>query len=264
MKKKFSHKRSAFFSPRVFSGGSIALAVVILFVLFRLVAPDAFLTVTTPFFSAGSFVYKEISTPFIVTVQRKDLYDKNQLLIKQNEALLNRDRALSARVSSLTALVGTTTPKVHGVVANVLARPAQSPYDTLIIDAGSVSGSVVGDVVTAQGGVPIGTIGDISPSTARVVLFSSLRRKVSAWIGTAHDAITLHGTGAGTFIATVPRQMKILVGDEIFIPWSPSFAIGRVVGIDAPIGSAMETLRIRPFVNIFSLTVVEVTHRTMP
>ena len=44
MKKKFSHKRSAFFSPRVFSGGSIALAVVILFVLFRLVAPDAFLT----------------------------------------------------------------------------------------------------------------------------------------------------------------------------------------------------------------------------
>ncbi len=264
MKKKFYRKRSAFLTPRVFSGGSIALAVVILFALFRLVAPDAFLTVTAPLFYAGSFVYEKISTPFIVTVQRKDLYNKNQTLLKQNEALLNRNRTLSASVNSLTELVGTTTPRVHGVVANVLTRPSQSPYDTLIIDAGSTSGSVIGDIVTAQGGIPIGTIYEVSPSVARVDLFSSVGKKTPALIGTSHNSITLYGTGSGTFTATVPSQMKVSVGDNIFIHGSPSFVIGRVISIDAPIGSAMETLRIKPFVNIFSLTLVEVTHRTMP
>ncbi len=263
MKKKFSHRRSAFLTPRIFSGGSVVLTVVLLFALFRLVAPETFLTVTAPFFSTGSFVYEKVSSSFVVVAEKKDLYDKNQVLLKQNEALLNRNRALTARVSSLTALVGTTTPSVRGVVANVLGRPAQSPYDTLIIDAGSVSGSATGDVVIARGGVPIGTIGKLSPSTARVILFSSVGRKISAWAGVARNPITLQGTGGGTFTADIPHQVAISVGDKIFIPGSPSSAIGRVVGIGAPIGSAMETLRIRPFVNIFSLTVVEVIHRTM-
>ncbi len=264
MKKKFSHKRSAFLTPRVFSGGSIVLAIVILFALFRLVAPGAFLTVMTPLFSISSFTYKHTSS-FLVSVSRsQDLHNKNSSLIIQNKVLLNRNRALLARVNTLTKLIGTTTPSVYGIVANVLARPMQSPYDTLIVDAGTKSGSSVGDVVTATGGIPIGTIKDVYALSARVLLFSSPGIKTTAWVGTSHNPITLDGTGAGTFTASVPHQTKITVGDLVFVPGSPSFAIGSVVGIDAVPGIVMEILRVRPFVNIFSLPVVVVTHRTMP
>jgi len=264
MKKRFSHKHSVFLTPNIFSGGSIVLAIVVLFALFRFVAPNAFLTVMTPFFSAGSFTYEHTSSIFISISHSQSLHNKNNKLILQNEALINRNRALSTRVDTLTKLIGTTTPSAYGVVASVLARPTQSPYDTLVIDAGTESGSVVGDVVTASGGIPIGTIKDVSSLSARVLLFSSPGIKTIAWVGMANNPITLKGTGAGTFTASIPHQTKITIGDLVFVPGSPSFAIGSVVGVDAVPGIVMETLRIKPFINIFSLISVIVTHRTMP
>ncbi len=264
MKKKFSHKRSALLTPRIFSGGSIVLAVVVAFALFRFVAPGAFLTVMTPVFSAGSYVDKNTSSVFILFSNKRNLYNENHALILQNEALINRNRALSARMGTLTALIGTTTPRARGVVANVLERPRQSPYDTLIIDAGAKSGSVIGDIVIASGGIPIGTIKEVSPYVARVLLFSSPGIATTAWVGTTRIPVVLKGTGAGTFTASVPHRAGIAKSNLVFIPGAPSFAIGRVVGIDAVTGEAMETLRIKPFINIFSLSAVVVTHRTMP
>jgi len=264
MKKRFSHKRNAFLTPRIFSGGSIVLAVVVVFALFRFVAPGAFLTVMAPVFFAGSYVYKNTSSVFVIFSNKQDLYNENRALTLQNGALINRNRALFARVDTLTTLIGTTTPRARGTVANVLARPMQSPYGTLIIDAGTMSKSAIGDVVTATGGVPIGAVKDVSPYVARVLLFSSPGVTTDAWVGTAHSPIALKGTGAGTFTASVPHQVNISNGDLVFVPGAPSFAIGRVVRIDAVTGEVMETLRIRPFVNIFSLSTVVVTHRTMP
>ena len=359
MKKRFSHKRSAFLTPRIFSGGSIVLAVAVLFALFRFVTPGAFLTITTPLFSASSYVYENVSrasvllsdkqklydenqnlimqnealinrnralsvqvntlialagtttprvrgvvarvlarpnqSPYdtliigagtasgsatgdvitamggirfwfssVLLSDKQKLYDENQNLIMQNEALINRNRALSVQVNTLIALAGTTTPRVRGVVARVLARPNQSPYDTLIIGAGTASGSATGDVITAMGGIPIGTIKEVSTFSSRVLLFSSPGITTDAWVGVARNPITLKGTGAGTFTASVPHQTDIAVGDLVFVSGAPYFAIGRVVRVDAITGIVMETLRIKPFVNIFSLPTVVVMHRTMP
>lgn len=264
MKKRFSHKRSAFLTPRIFSGGSIVLAVAVLFALFRFVTPGAFLTITTPLFSASSYVYENVSRASVLLSDKQKLYDENQNLIMQNEALINRNRALSVQVNTLIALAGTTTPRVRGVVARVLARPNQSPYDTLIIGAGTASGSATGDVITAMGGIPIGTIKEVSTFSSRVLLFSSPGITTDAWVGVARNPITLKGTGAGTFTASVPHQTDIAVGDLVFVSGAPYFAIGRVVRVDAITGIVMETLRIKPFVNIFSLPTVVVMHRTMP
>lgn len=262
MKKRFYHRHSFFITPRIFSGGSIILAVILLFVLFRVIAPGVFLTITAPVSSAGTFVYKNISSVFILASQKQELQNKNQALILQNEALMNRNRALLERVNTIATLIGTTTPRMPGVVANVLSSPIQSPYDTLIIDAGAKSGSAVGDVVLASGGVPIGTIREVAPYYARVLLFSSPGVLTKAWVGASHNQITLKGTGSGTFTASVPHQIKVAIGDLVFVPGAPAFAVGRVARVDAVVGVVMETLRIKPFVNMRSVPVVVVTHRT--
>ncbi len=264
MKKKFYHRRSVYLTQHSFSKGGIILAIIILLALFRIVAPSAFLTITTPLFYVSSYVNKNMSYIFESLAQKQELVKQNNTFRQHNQALLNENRALLTRIDSLTELLGTTTPSIRGVVANVIARPPESPYDMLIIDAGTKVGSTVGDVVVANGGIPIGTISEVSPYVARVILFSSPNATTTAWVGASHYPIILKGTGSGTFTAQIIRQTKVMVDDMVFVPGIPQHAIGRIVRIDTAPAAVIETLRIKPFVNIFSLATILVTHYTMP
>ncbi len=264
MKKKFYHRRSVYLTQHSFLKSSIIIAIIILLALFRIVAPSTFLTITSPLFYVSSYVNKNISYVFESLTQKQELVKQNGVFRQHNQALLNENRALLARINSLTELLGTTTPSIRGIVANVIARPPESPYDMLIIDAGTKVGSAVGDVVIAQGGIPIGTINEVSTYASRVILFSSPNATTTAWVGTSHYPIILKGTGSGTFSAQIIRQTKVTVGDMIFVPGIPQHAIGRIVRIDTAPAAVIETLRIKPFVNIFSLATVLVTHYMMP
>lgn len=262
MKKPFFHRRNTLIRFRISSFSVGILALGILLVLFRAVMPATFLTVASPLFHAGNSLTASVQNVTNSFANVRTLSRERTRLLAQNDALTRENETLSARVQDLTALIGTTTPSVHGVVASVLSRPPESPYDTLILSTHVGALVAKGDYVLAQGGTPIGTIVSVSAFTARAVLFSAPLATTTAWLGTGRIPLILVGGGSGTFEAHVPRQEKVALGDRVFVP-GPALVhpIGVVARIDAPPTATMITLRIRPLVNIFSLTTVEIVPR---
>ena len=87
--------------------------------------------------------------------------------------MLFRSDSVSLDDASLKEILGRKDQKVAMVVSAILAKPNQSLYDTLLIDSGTEEGIKTGDTVFALGDVPIGSISDVYPNSAKVILFSN-------------------------------------------------------------------------------------------
>jgi len=199
----------------------------------RATMPSTLLTVAAPIFHAGDVLTASVQDATNSFGNVRTLAQERTHLLAQNDVLTRENGTLRARVQDLTALIGTTTPHVRGVVTNILTRPPESPYDTLVLGAGSHTSVAVGDYVLVQGGTPIGTIVNVSNGFSRAVLFSSPLATTTAWIGTKRIPLTLVGEGSGTFSARIPRQEKVSVGDKVFVPGPASMhLIGVVARID--------------------------------
>jgi len=258
MKKQSYHRHSVLLYSRFLSFGTIVLVIGIGFALIRFVAPEVFMTIVSPALRAGDTMSASIKTVTNSFSDAQSLTHEKDLLIKQNTILTHENQALTARVQDLTKLIGTSTTQTHNIVADVLARPPESPYDTLVVNSGSADSVHVGNRVLTQGGVPVGTIASVSKYFSRVKLFSSPTATTSAWIGFARTPIILTGSGAGTFTAQLSRKASTTVGDMVYVSGEGVRPIGTVALIGGDAAAITETLYIRPFVNPFSITMVEI------
>ncbi len=264
MKKLFFRRRSALSESRLFSFGAILVAVGLIIVILRIAAPSTFFILTSPVLQAGTFLNIQTGKVMSGFSNTQMLAAEREALTKENVTLSLQNQILVARVQDLTNLVGTSTLQVQGVVADVLARPPESPYDIFVVDAGISSGISIGDGVLAYGGIPIGSISSVSSHSARVTLFSSPMATTTAWVGVKRVPIILKGIGAGAFIAHISRGVDIAIGNAVFVSGKGIRPIGIVKRIDAVSAAVTETLRIRPVVNLFSITSVEIIHSKMP
>lgn len=185
-------------------------------------------------------------------------------LASTTAALADRDALYSQNIE-LKKMLGRPQTSSQ-VLAAVLLRPPGIPYDTLLIDTGTDSGVVVGDLVFAAGTVAIGEVSDVYAHTSRVSLFSAPGRTYEAEVtlqavpGSALP-VSLQGQGSGSFAGQVPAGSVAAVGDEVTIPSLNNEVLGGITHIDAPSGSSFETLYVQLPVNIFSLLYVQVqTH----
>ncbi len=138
----------------------------------------------------------------------------------------------------------------------MVARPPESPYDTLVLATGSSGGVTRGMEVFGSGGVPIGIVSEVLTDFSRVTLFTAPGVVMNGWVGKANIALILIGTGGGTWQATVAKAAAVASGDAVFLPGPGARVAGSVVRIDSDPLSPADTLRIRPASNLFSLTQV--------
>jgi cell shape-determining protein MreC len=239
--------------------GGIAVVVVGILLILRFAFPGAITFLATPFWSVGAAGSAAAGNTALYFSDKQKLANELASVRAQNDALANENLALSERAKALTALVGTTTESVHGVAANVLVRPPVSPYDTLIIDGGSADGIAVGATVRADGGVPVGTVSDVAPHSAHVLLYSTPGVETPGWIGDARVPVVLTGTSAGSMVASVPATDQIVEGSIVLV--GGAHPVGTVVRVDRDPSSPTMTVRIRPLVSPFSLTTVLVLPR---
>lgn len=230
------------------SWGACALILAVFILLVRLAAPNFFLSVFTPVFGISE-AFTEKSHAFFssfgdtaaLALQNEKLAEENRILILQNLALQDKTNTLSR----LTADGG-------GIRAGVVARPPQSPYDTLVLAGGSDDGIELGMEAFSAGNVPLGVVTSVLPAFTRVTLFSSPSLNTAGWVGEKKLPITIVGAGAGTMQASVARSAGIVAGDVVFVPGPGMLAIGTVVRADSDRASPSVTLRIVPAANLFS------------
>lgn len=150
---------------------------------------------------------------------------------------------------------GTAGRKV--LLAGVLQSPPGTPYDTLLLDAGSSLGVSAGQRVFA-GNVAIGEVDAVYGNTSRAVLYSAPGRSYQALLTTTAGAVpvAVEGQGAGSMQAQVPQGTEAAVGDNVVFAGVTGGLAARVSAVSAPAGESFKTLYLRLPVNIFELRYV--------
>ena len=144
------------------------------------------------------------------------------------------------------------------ILASILAKPNQSPYDTLLIDIGKDKGMQVGQTVFAFGSIPIGRIAEVYINTSKVILFSNSGEKTQVVISGPNIFAELVGRGGNNFEMILPRDMTLLKDDQVVLPGIDPYVVATVQTIISDQREAFQKALLASPVNIQSLKFVEV------
>lgn len=148
-----------------------------------------------------------------------------------------------------------------GVLAHVVASPARSPYDTLILDAGAAHGVSTGDEVLFDTTLSVGVIESVSERGSRVRLFSSPGYESQVSIGTSTALVTAVGRGGGSFELQIPKDMPVHLDDALMLVGAHRGALGFVRNIEARDADAFQTVLATSPINLFETREVLVIPR---
>lgn len=260
MKKTFLARRNALLSSGDISWGAFALLFAVLALCVRLIAPNVFWYAVSPAFMVSDAISDATHSVFSSFGDAATLARYNETLIQENALLESENAALRKRAADLS---GFSDSAAQGVRAGVMSRPPESPYDTLLVAAGSEQGVTVGMGAfgarsdSAGPGVPLGVVAQVGKRHARIVLFSAPHMRVNGWIGSKNVPVTLRGEGAGAFTATLSRSAQIQSGDLVYLSGPGMLPVGLVARVDSDPSSPSVALRISPLINLFATGWVE-------
>ncbi len=259
MKKTFLAKRNALLSSRSASWGALALTTALGVLFLRLLAPNLFWQAFAPVFRVSDALATESHSFSDRFGNAAALASLNEKLVERNASLANENAALVQKVANLSELLGASGVQSgsSGILAGVIARPPESPYDVLVVGAGENEGVALGMEAFGAADVPLGVVSSVLADVSRVTLFSAPGMTTNASVGRANVPLTLTGAGAGAMNASVARTAGVAVGDTVFVPGPGMLPIGSVVRIDSDPLSPGVTLRIKPAFNLFSTAWVE-------
>lgn len=193
-------------------------------------------------------------SPFSSVVALKDELAVLRVERTQLMAEVADRNLLAAENAALKAALGGDSSK-HKIRAQVLARPPQLPYDTLLIDAGSARNITAGDIV-GSGAVALGVIADAAASVSRVRLFSAPGVSTEALLhGTIPVALT--GIGGGSFTARVPQSTNAKPGDAVRLA-DFEHIVATVERTHLETGDTFLTVFLAAPVDYFELPVIEI------
>lgn len=190
-------------------------------------------------------------------------------LVYENETLKEEVRRMQAQVLDRNLLEEKVIKleEIFGragsdnrVVARVLAGAGLSPYDTLIIDAGSEYSIAVGDRVVYAGAGVIGEIVEVYENSSKINLYSYPGEERAVFIGPHGVPATARGRGMGNYEAKVPQGSLITIGDEVRMSGG-ALILGLVGGIEGKPADPVTRVLFRSSFNIAEIASVEVITR---
>lgn len=191
------------------------------------------LGILSPIFDAGSHlnrVFRVLGGNFAdeagVMAQNERLQDelaKLKLSLIDYKILQNENNQLRQSLS--------LTPGSDFFAIKIVARPPQTPADTLILGAGKDFGLVRDSLIFASEGVLVGRVVELSQDRA-IMRFSSFPDTViNGYLLRTQEFLEVRGSGGGSLESVVPIDFDIKVNDEIVMEDTEDavFAIVRSV-----------------------------------
>ncbi len=184
----------------------------------------------------NSDVLTESGVPNLIgSLREKDV------LVKENTELKEKMASQDELVISLKTIVNSYDDllktfgreRTAGIPASVLVHPPETPYDILIIDAGSNLGVLMESLVTTPEGSALGNISEVSPQTSRVRLYSTSGERTDAVLERGGISVTLIGRGGGNFETSVPRDTVVQIGDRVLLSTLESVLVGVVGNVES-------------------------------
>lgn len=200
------------------------------------------------FWWASPSVYQSVQTllPDHWRASVSSDYSQTNRRIGELETQLQQLRSQNRRLQAKTQATNNQTLPDNGQIAEVIARPPQTPYDTLLVSVPDISKASVGAGVWWPTGSFLGEVIDKRSDAVLVRLVSSSGVTHSARIA---DRLTLRVTGRGGGMMTAPVPPKadvssgaLVVSDRYAVP------IGRVAKVREAASIPQQRLFIRPTV----------------
>lgn len=164
---------------------------------------------------------------------RQSLVDEIEHL--ENELVAaNRNNVTLRRLSDenfrLRKLLGADTD--GRVLAAVIARPAELPYDLIQIDRGSEQGIEIGAPVYVGSDVVIGLVVHTAPQYSFVELVTTPGFEATAFISGPNVVARIEGYGGGVARVRVPQGIPLTVGNLVYLPSVNPGVYGRIAYIE--------------------------------
>jgi cell shape-determining protein MreC len=215
----------------------------------------------TPVVKVGNSVGSKIHGIGSYFAFKSSLSKENENLkeqLEQNKATMANYDSILAENDQLKETLGRKNENTKLVVAAILSKPNQSPYDTLVIDVGSKNEVRVGAKVFAEGNMAIGKVAEVYYNSSKVVLYSNPGEKTEMVISGKNSFLESVGRGGGNFEIIMPKDFTLSVGTEVDLPGLTPYPVAKVESIlSDPRDSFVRALLSSP-ANIQTLKFVEV------
>ncbi|MDB5266258.1 MAG: Rod shape-determining protein MreC [Parcubacteria group bacterium] len=193
---------------------------------------------------------------------------------KDTNALLQENADLRARVASDELLISSLRSIENSrevllnsfgrsgtstfIGATVLVHPPETPYDFLVLDAGSNYGVKVGDSVALPEGSKIGVVIEVFSKDSRAKLFSTSGEQTNAILERGGAPVTLIGRGGGAFEIELPREVPVVAGDRVLDSTITAGMIGVVRDIESVPTDSFKKVLVESAAPIHSLHFVRI------
>ncbi|MCR4334201.1 MAG: hypothetical protein NUV47_00490 [Patescibacteria group bacterium] len=194
-------------------------------------------------------------------MSKRLLLQENNSLKMENEFLKNENLKLSVleyENEEFKKILGRINENKKMIIASVLQRPPVTFYDNIIVDAGVNEDVENGDKVVVGGSDIIGEVEEVLGKTSKVKLYSTSEQKTDVLIGTSTIQAVAIGRGGGNFEVIIPRSIKILPGEFVFLPSINQQIFGIVEDTITDPTKAFNRVLFRSPYNISSIKWVEI------
>ncbi len=118
------------------------------------------------------------------------------------------------------------------ILARVVGRPPQLPYDVIVLDRGMEHGLVEDAPVFMGSDQVIGYVSRVYAKTALVTLVSTAQFESTAYIIGPNIYTYAYGVGGGMLRVVVPQGIPLSIGDTVILPAIDSGVYGHIAYIE--------------------------------
>ena len=238
----------------ILSGALVALILIVIIFSdfsFRVVNRPA-MFVLSPFLGLKTSFGKWMQSLTLGFIEKKTLQAENEALherIMEMETKIALSDALEKENSMLKAAFSAETRK-NFLLASIISRPPQTPYDMLIIDSGSSIGVKEGMQVSAFGSVLLGYVVDVFPDMSKIKLISSFGEETNVLLESLGIPVIAVGRGGENFEITLPRTVKVDIGERVITLGNQPMLVGIIEKIEHQTTDPLQKIIFRLPVNI--------------
>lgn len=189
------------------------------------------------------------------------LTEKNIYLDLQNQSLISENERLKKVLQIKTE---NKFKKYAKCFATIIDANDDGFIQYYLINKGAVDGVARGDGVTAMQGV-IGRIYSIMPDSSRVQLLTDAESRISVRVERSKVMGILIGKGLNLCeLDYVPKEEDIIEGDVLVTSglgssFPEGIKVGKVIKVDKKTDGLSMTVKVKPFVSVFSVQEVFIT-----
>ncbi|MDP3763825.1 MAG: rod shape-determining protein MreC [bacterium] len=205
-------------------------------------------------FLFGAIIFSFLDT-FIISVVSPIWKVRNTITTGNETPPVSKEQT---QENKLLELLG-RKQNTNVIVAAVLTHPPQTPYDVIIIDAGSNDSVTMGSEVSLPEGPILGVVYEVFSRKARVKLFSAAGEETDAVLERGDAPVTLIGLGGGNFKLILPRDVVVEKEDRILSADISSRLLAVVEEIDIRSTDSFKEVLAKSPTNIFAIRFVFIT-----